>query len=191
MENLKKFGDSELTNEDWERVVWGSCQRDTYMKARVTSVLELLNLLRDTFKDSLSNLLEQAMEFAAITSVDDDVNTKQAIQQSGSKIRFTGIEFKVQQLKERGIPADGIEIWRHLWDRLDAMAQSNEHYSISYAKTACSFNEPRKGNKEKQQIYVGHYAFYPVARNPAFKSIESAHFMTCLNACIVSSNASI
>jgi hypothetical protein len=95
------------------------------------------------------------MEFAAITSVDDDVNTKQAIQQSGSKIRFTGIEFKVQQLKERGIPADGIEIWRHLWDRLDAMAQGNEQYKISFAKTACSFNEPRKGNKEKQQIYVG------------------------------------
>lgn len=154
MENLKKFGDSELTDEDWERVVWGSCQRDTYMKARVTSVLELLNLLRDTFKDSLSNQLEQAMEFAAITSVDDDANTKQAIQQSGSKIRFTGIEFKVQQLKEQGIPADGIEIWRHLWDRLDAMEQSNSHYRISYAPTGCSFSDMRKSNQDKLQVYT-------------------------------------
>lgn len=155
LENLKKFGDSELTDEDWERVVWGSCQRDPYMKARVTSILELLNLLRSEFKDALSSQLEQAMEFAAITSVDDDASTKQAIQQSGSKIRFTGIEFKAQQLQERGIPADGIEIWRHLWDRLDAMAQGNDHYRISYAKTACSFNDMRLGNKDKQQIYVG------------------------------------
>lgn len=154
LENLKKFGDSELTNEDWERVVWGSCQRDTYMKARVTGILELLNLLRSTFEDSLSVQLEQAMEFAAITSVDDDASTKQAIQQSGSRIRFTGIDLKVEQLKEQGVREDGIEIWRHLWDRLDKLAAPNGHFSINYAKTASTLYDLRKGKSDKQQIYV-------------------------------------
>jgi len=144
LENIKKFGESSLTDEDWERVVWGSCQRDPYLKARVTSVLELLNLLRDQFGDTLSDQLEQAMEFAAITSVDDDANTKQAIQQSGTRIRFNGIDFKVQQLREKGVKEDSIVFWRYLWDKLDSQTKTASQFRINFAKSGCTFNDDSK-----------------------------------------------
>jgi hypothetical protein len=153
LESISKFGDSELTDEDWERVVWGSCQRDPYLRSRVTSIIELLNLLRDTFKDTLDDQLEQAMEFAAITSVDDDMDTKQAVQQSGKKVLFAGLETKVDQLKERGLKPDGIEVWRYLWERLDSHSKSDSKYRINFAKKACSFNDDSYSGKERQRIY--------------------------------------
>ena len=154
MSNLSKYGESSLTDEDWERVVWGSCQSDAYLKSRVTNILELLNLLRNSFSDALDHQLEQAMAFAAITSVDDDMDTKQAVERSGKKVLFEGLEVKVQQLKERGIKDEGIELWRHLWDKLDAMAKADSRYRINFAKSACSFNDDSLPHRKRQQLYV-------------------------------------
>lgn len=154
LSNLSKYGESSLTDEDWERVVWGSCQSDAYLKSRVTNILELLNLLRNSFSDALDHQLEQAMAFAAITSVDDDMDTKQAVERSGKKVLFEGLEVKVQQLKERGIKEEGIELWRHLWDKLDAMAKADSRYRINFAKSACSFNDDSRPHRERQQLYV-------------------------------------
>jgi hypothetical protein len=81
-EKIKKFGESDLIDEEWEQVTWGACQSDSYQRSRAFSVLELLNLLRDKFKDTLEEELENALAFASITSVDDDVETKQAISES-------------------------------------------------------------------------------------------------------------
>ena len=154
LSNLSKYGESSLTDEDWERVVWGSCQSDAYLKSRVTNILELLNLLRNSFSDALDHQLEQAMAFAAITSVDDDMDTKQAVERSGKKVLFEGLEVKVQQLKERGIKDEGIELWRHLWDKLDAMAKADSRYRINFAKSACSFNDDSLPHRKRQQLYV-------------------------------------
>ncbi|MCB9198930.1 MAG: hypothetical protein H6596_00395 [Flavobacteriales bacterium] len=53
--------------------------------------MELLNLLRNSFSDALDHQLEQAMAFAAITSVDDDADTKRAVERSGKKVLFEGL----------------------------------------------------------------------------------------------------
>jgi hypothetical protein len=42
------------------------------------------------------------MTFASITSVDDDIETKQAVQKVGNKTIFDGVETKLTQLKEEG-----------------------------------------------------------------------------------------
>ena len=70
--------DFELTDEEWEQVVWSFCQKDAYLKAKAIAVLEAFNLLRDRLGDDLVDSMDASMEFASMTSVDDDLETKQA-----------------------------------------------------------------------------------------------------------------
>lgn len=151
-EKIKKFGESDLIDEEWEQVAWGACQSDSYLKARAFSVLELLNLLRIKFGDGLEQELENAMEFAAITSVDDDVETKQAVQKIGNKTIYIGIESKIIQLSEEGYVADAVSNFSCLWNILSEKEQSHSKFRISFAKSGCGFYDDSKGGRGKNQL---------------------------------------
>lgn len=151
-EKIKKFGESELINEEWEQVAWGACQSDSYLKARAFSVLELLNLLRTKYGEDLEQELERAMEFAAITSVDDDVETKQAVQKVGNKTIYNGIETKLSQLMEEGYVVDAINNFSSLWEVLSDKEQINSKFRISFAKSGCGFYDDSKGGRGKNQL---------------------------------------
>ncbi|MDB4048534.1 KAP family NTPase, partial [Polaribacter sp.] len=153
-EKIKKFGESDLIDEEWEQVTWGACQSDSYLRARAFSVLELLNLLRNKYKDTLEDELETAMTFASITSVDDDVETKQAVQKVGNKTIFDGIQTKLLQLAEEGFTDQAVKNYAALWSPLSEAEKNNTKYRISFAKTGSSFNdETRAGRGKKQLIY--------------------------------------
>jgi hypothetical protein len=154
-EKIKKFGESELIDEEWEQVTWGACQKDSFLKSRAFAVLELLNLLRNEYKDTLEEELESAMTFASITSVDDDVETKQAVQKVGNKTIFDGVETKLQQLAEAGFPDQAVINYGDLWNPLSTKQTENRaKYRISFAKTGTSFNdETRLGRGNQQLIY--------------------------------------
>lgn len=151
-EKIKKFGESELIDEEWEQVTWGACQTDSYLKARAFSVLELLNLLRDKFGDNLEQELDYAMEFAAITSVDDDVETKQAVQKVGNKTLYNGVDTKISQLKEEGYDSNAITNFTTFWNILETKVLSKSNYRINYAKSGSTFNDDSK--KNKNIVYV-------------------------------------
>lgn len=162
-EKIKKFGESDLIDEEWEQVTWGACQSDSYLRARAFSVLELLNLLRDKYKDTLEDELETAMTFASITSVDDDVETKQAVQKVGNKTIFDGVQTKLLQLTEEGFTDQAVNNYAALWSPLSDVEKNNTKYRISFAKTGSSFNdETRVGRGKKQLIYCS---------NPSKKSL--------------------
>jgi hypothetical protein len=163
-EELVKFGDNDLVDEEWEQVVWGACQKDPYMKSKVFSVLELLNLLREKYKDTLEEEILDALTFASITSVDDDVETKQATQQHGRKTIFNGFDAKVSQLKDENCHDEGIEVWMKIWSRLDKLTETTDSYRISYAESGCSFNNDKLQRKSKQLLYVKN----PGKRSPGF-----------------------
>ena len=151
-EKIKKFGESELIDEEWEQVTWGACQSDSYLKSRAFAVLELLNLLRDQYKDTLEEELESAMTFASITSVDDDVETKQAVQKVGNKTIFAGVENKLIQLTEVGFSDQAVENFGCLWNELSNLEKANSKYRISFAKTGTSFYDDSKEGRGNQQL---------------------------------------
>lgn len=151
-EKIKKFGESDLLDEEWEQVAWGACQSDSYLKAKAFSVLELLNLLRTKYTDNLDQELENAMEFAAITSVDDDVETKQAVQKIGNKTIYLGIESKINQLIEEGFVDDAVTNFSTLWNILSEKEQSQSKFRISFAKSGCGFYDDSKGGRGKNQL---------------------------------------
>ena len=151
-EKIKKFGESDLIDEEWEQVTWGACQSDSYLKARAFSVLELLNLIRTKFKNNLDEELEIAMAFASITSVDDDVESKQAVQRVGNKTIFDGVETKLSQLKDEGFQEQAVENYSALWSVLSEQEKSKEKYRISFAKTGTGFYDESQNNRGKKQL---------------------------------------
>ncbi len=152
-DKIKSFGESELLDEEWEQVAWGVCQTESYLKARAFSVLELLNLLRIKFGENLEEELERAMEFAAITSVDDDIATKQAVQKVGNKTIYNGIETKLLQLEEDGYHQEAIENWKKFWTALNEKISNNSNLRISFAKTGCGFYNDSLGGRGKNQLF--------------------------------------
>jgi len=151
-EKIVKYGENELVDEEWEQVCWGFCQGDSFLKSRAFSILELMNLLRNKFGEDLESQIEKAMTFASITSVDDDIATKQAVQKIGHKTVYSGLESKVQQLTEEGHAAEAIELWKSMWLILNEKTQKNAKYRINFTKSACTFNDDSKA-KGKQFIY--------------------------------------
>jgi hypothetical protein len=166
-DKVKEYGDNQLVDEDWEKVVWGLCQSDAYLKSRAFSILELLNALADHFGDGLEDVMQNALEFAAITAVDDSHESKQSIIKIGEKrIRFTGLDAKKQQLLEWKCNPVAVDLWYKIISKLDQNLASIGS-KINYAKTATSFYRWMNGKNGKDiQTF---YCENPRANNNGLK----------------------
>jgi hypothetical protein len=154
-EKLSAYGESEYLDEEWEQILWSLCQRDSYLKSKAFDALSLFNFLRDKFGDQLNDEMEGAMEFAAITSVDDDASGKQAAMKVGHKTVFAGLVPKLAQMKESGLNDDGVESFNALMGYPSERAQTDEKYRMSFAKTGSAFyNDNAATMGEKQLLYV-------------------------------------
>lgn len=146
------FGDSKLLDEEWEKIAWGICQTDSYLKSRAFSVIELLNLVRSTYAESLEVELENAIAFASITNVDDSNESKFSTQKIGNRTIFKGIESKLAQLESENFSQKAILNYTQFWQVLNNKSASNEKYRISFAKTGTSYNDDSKTGRGKQQL---------------------------------------
>ncbi|MBU2651396.1 MAG: KAP family NTPase [Bacteroidetes bacterium] len=70
--------DHHFIDEEWEQFLWNFCQKDTYLKVKALSIIELLNILRDKLGEDLPDIIQSSIAFTSITSVDDDVEAKQS-----------------------------------------------------------------------------------------------------------------
>jgi hypothetical protein len=152
--NLVAYGENEFTDEEWEKVVWSLCQSDSYLKSRVFSVLELLNILRTEFgNENLPDLVSEALEFAAITSVDDNQEAKESIIKVGNhRIRFNGIDAKYDTMRKLGVSIESLYYWKIIWDKINS---SNKFAKLNFAKTATSAYRwiDKAADKTMQAIY--------------------------------------
>ena len=97
-EEITKVGDSEYTNENWEKIIWGICQSDIYLKNQTFKILELLNLLRDIVPNQLNDRLDKALDFASITNVDDNISVK-PVTTKGQVTYFGGFDNWINQMR--------------------------------------------------------------------------------------------
>ena len=99
MSELKKKSENfnEQADEDWERILFGVAQKDSYLKANWTRAQMLLDDLRNHFKktEDLYRKIDGAMEFASMTSVDDAIEGK-----SNKKFTFTVSNFETYDVWE-------------------------------------------------------------------------------------------
>ena len=100
-ELLKKYGSENiLLDEEWERVVWGVCHMDPYIKSKVFDVLELLNLIRKKHPDDLEEMMGIAMTFATITSIDDDIEMNNSLRKIGNVVLFNDFDTWISEMRK-------------------------------------------------------------------------------------------
>lgn len=149
---IAKTGENEFTDEDWEKVVWGACQSDTYLKSRVFSILELLNFLREKLKgDQLADLMEQAMQYASITAVDDNQDVKQVF--SGNKIRYTSITSFFEMLREKKYSESLIQSLEHLHN--EAQSIFKEELEVAFTPNFLTLGCKHPNSRKRTFLFAG------------------------------------
>lgn len=99
-----EYKEHDLFDEVWEQIIWSFCQRDAYLRVRVNSVLNALNLIRKIAGDeNLDGVIADGLVVANITSVDDDQESNQA---KHKRVRLDGWDAYSRAQVERGIPND-------------------------------------------------------------------------------------
>ena len=159
IEELKTVGESEYTDENWEKIVWGVCQKDPYLKVKCYSILELLNYLRKNSvkdEDKLSDELTSVLEFASITNVDDDLATKQAVNKVGARTYYEGIDGYIENSKKPKELGDLIKDFdRKLKDVYSEKINSGD-IIVDYSKTGgLVFNWKKKSGGKFFQLRFG------------------------------------
>jgi hypothetical protein len=102
-QEIEKFGDNDKLDEEWEHIIYASCQTDVYLKSKTFSILELLNYIRTHFSNDtelIQDKMNTALRFASITTVDDDLSSKNAIEKRGKKTVFNDFNSKINLIKE-------------------------------------------------------------------------------------------
>jgi hypothetical protein len=121
-------------DEEWEKVCWSYCQNDPYLKARVLSIIETLNLIREKLGDNFSEIIEQSMEFTSMTSVDDDIEAKQSAGKY-QRTLYEGIDGYKHKLESGGARSEDIELLEYIYNDIKKLFASNDDVSYVYSKT--------------------------------------------------------
>jgi hypothetical protein len=136
--------ENEFLDEPWEQILWCFCQKDTYLKARAMSIIETLNYLRDKLGEQIGDVMENSMEFASMTSVDDSVETKQV------KSRFKAPEGRtvadlIYEIAE-SLKGEGIASFSgsHIHKLLDKKYPGVSKGTVNAQLIAYSTNHPSK-----------------------------------------------
>lgn len=147
-EKLSIFEENELLDEDWEKIVWATCQEDPFLKSRVFQILSLLNLLRDVAVDNLRVEVEAALEFASITSVDDDPDAKQATQSNARVALEGGVE---EWCNGRNYNADRLDKLRTF---ISLLTERAGYLEVKYTKSQISFRNTQKSSGGSNILYL-------------------------------------
>ena len=96
--DISKIGDSEYTNETWEKIIWGVCQSDNFLKNQTFKILKLFNILREIVPNQLNDKLDKALDFASITNVDDNIAIK-PVTTKGQVTYFGGFDNWINEMR--------------------------------------------------------------------------------------------
>lgn len=145
---LAVFGDNKLLNDEWEKIIWAVCQSDTFLKSRVFQILELLNLIKDISGDRLQTDVEAALEFASITNVDDDPDSKQISQSSVRAALEGGLEEWSSGKKYDETKRIYVEKFINL------LKLSTCDLEEKYTRTQISFKNSQKLSSQSNILYI-------------------------------------
>lgn len=70
-EEIERLNSTDEFDEDWEKVVFRMCQKETYLSNRVFSVSALLNKIAEIINDDeqLGDIIESTIEMSAVTNL--------------------------------------------------------------------------------------------------------------------------
>jgi hypothetical protein len=188
------FDDSvkDKTDETWEKLLYGFCNRDigggkadAYLKAKWESIIDLFELLRTRYvsgkgksqdTEGLYDLLSRSISFAAITNVDDDVESKASGERKRNKVmRFDDVSGKYQVLLADGkTNQDALPAWRVMAQGLEELA-ATEACALSVTASQVTLRSPGGNalvnlwNPDKKKPVISMY-FYKKDESPIPRS---------------------
>ena len=162
-QDIQKVGESKLTDEAWEQLIWGVCQKDPFLKVKAYNILELFNFLREVYendKESLHEQLSSVLEFAAITNVDDDLAIKQVANKAYTRTYYEGIDGYFLDNKDNKLFTDEyISLLKTINEKIKeiyAEEISLGHILVDYSKSGgLVFNWKKKSGGKFFQIRIG------------------------------------
>ena len=163
-DKLAAYGEIELLDETWEKILWSYCQREPYLKARAFDVLSLLNFIREKCGEDLPACLEYAMDFATMTAIDDDQSLKSSAG-ARKRVKYSGIETKVAQLREERLSEPGIVSYQQLFGALGKQTEIDSKFRISFAGKATSFSDDSRTKGQRILLFV----YNPFKSKPGLK----------------------
>ncbi len=163
IQDIQKVGESKLTDEAWEQLIWGVCQKDPFLKVKAYNILELFNFLREVYendKGSLHEQLSSVLEFAAITNVDDDLAIKQVANKAYTRTYYDGIDGYFLDNKDNKLFTDEyISLLKTINEKIKeiyAEEISLGHILVDYSKSGgLVFNWKKKNGGKFFQIRIG------------------------------------
>ena len=168
IQDIQKVGESKLTDEAWEQLIWGVCQKDPFLKVKAYNILELFNFLREVYendKESLHEQLSSVLEFAAITNVDDDLAIKQVANKAYTRTYYEGIDGYFLDNKDNKLFTDEyISLLKTINEKIKeiyAEEISLGHILVDYSKSGgLVFNWKKKSGGKFFQIRIGKTASF-------------------------------
>ena len=176
IQDIQKVGESKLTDEAWEQLIWGVCQKDPFLKVKAYNILELFNFLREVYendKESLHEQLSSVLEFAAITNVDDDLAIKQVANKAYTRTYYEGIDGYFLDNKDNKLFTDEyISLLKTINEKIKeiyAEEISLGHILVDYSKSGgLVFNWKKKSGGKFFQIRIGKTESYLDAPKKTF-----------------------
>ena len=179
IQDIQKVGESKLTDEAWEQLIWGVCQKDPFLKVKAYNILELFNFLREVYendKESLHEQLSSVLEFAAITNVDDDLAIKQVANKAYTRTYYEGIDGYFLDNKDNKLFTDEyISLLKTINEKIKeiyAEEISLGHILVDYSKSGgLVFNWKKKSGGKFFQIRIG--------KTESFLDAQKKTFLQC------------
>jgi len=153
-EDIEVLKGSEEFDEEWERVLYRACQKDSYLSNRSFRVSELLNLIANQLplekKNELGDVVDSLLSLSAVTSVEASSDAKPG--EILSRSTFSGFDEFAENLA-RQAKADGfIELVRLVHN--DVLQQFTDA-QVAYGKGRISFSNPAFPRKIKTFLTLG------------------------------------
>lgn len=147
-EKIATFGENELTDETWEKIVWAMCQKDPFLQSKVFQILSLLGLMREIAGENLKDDIEAGLKFASITNVDDDPDVKQSSQQHARVALEGGFEEWCSNRKYDE------QKRKHLANFIELIETKAPNLETKFTKTQITFRNTKKTSGGAVVLYL-------------------------------------
>ena len=134
----QKLSETEEFDEEWEKVIYRICERDSYLSNKAFQISRMLNLIYKLLPEgeNLGNTIGKLLALSAVT----DVQAFDQRRPAGGKVRFQGWQGFEKMMHERGYPEHLLNLLKIVdqWaaSRFGALAQVG--YGPNFMTLACT-----------------------------------------------------
>ena len=135
-EQLDRLNNTDEFDEDWEKILFRMCQKETYCSNRVFNISQLLNKVKALIPkgQDLGQTIESILEQSAVTNLIPF--DKQKIVK-GNRTIFNTIESKKEDLLNTA-SKEGIAIWYQFWNYFENNIENTKGV-IVYSENSTTF----------------------------------------------------